>query len=183
MILLGSFLAACSTPSAQPFTCANAASQLGHPNATVEGCDPAPHLPEILQVALKGGDLQKTTIIAVHLADGKRDPSTGNAALATFLDGLGARRDALTMPDMIAVLRAFNSFPKGIDGSSSMFDMPNVGKSSFVATPFVLELYNGDPPNPGFFRDRLAGPPWTWTHGTLADGATTWQDGPATPLR
>jgi hypothetical protein len=73
------------------------------------------------------------------------------------------------------------AFPKGIDGTCSMFDLPGIGRSHFESEPFELELYNGNPPAPGFFRSRLTGPPWQWTRGELADGST-WKDGVPTPL-
>ena len=175
-------LAACGDPADKPFTCAKAAAILGHPTANVEACDPAPHLAEVYQVALAGGDLPARQIIGIHLTNGVLDPGRGDAALSAFLDGLGPRRDALTMQDMIAVLRAFEAFPPGLDGSSSMFDLPAIGTSRFAPQPFALELYNGHPPEPGFVRARLTGPPWAWTRGELADGATEWKDGPAVPL-
>ncbi|MSP54998.1 MAG: hypothetical protein EXR69_05250 [Myxococcales bacterium] len=155
---------------------------LGHPGAIVEACDPAPHLTEVYQIALTGGELPARRIIGVHLANGVVDPAKGDAAMAGFVDGLGVRRDALTLQDMIAVLRAFDAFPVGFDGSSSMFDLPGIGTSHLSTRPFVLELYNGHPPEPGFIRARLTGPPWTWTLGTLPEGGIEWSDAPPTPI-
>ncbi len=173
MLLLA--LAACP-PAAPEFTCATAPTLLGHPTATVEACDPAPNLPEIYQVALRGGDLPGREVYGVHLTEGRLDPTTGEAALASFLDGLGDRRKALTMRDMMAVLRAFAAFPQGFDPAVSMFDLPKIGTSKLQSEPFRLELYNGHPPEPGFVRAVLSGPPWQWTMGTLAEGAADWQD-------
>lgn len=168
-------LLACSTP-APPFTCETAAAALGHPSAKVESCDAAPNLPEIYQVALTGDDLGGRLILGVHTVDGRIDPAHGNKAVAAFLDGLGDRRKALTIRDLMATLRAFDAFPAGFDAKVAMFDLPSVGTSHFTTEPFELTIYNGRPPDPGFVRAKLTGPPWVWTLAELPDGATEWKE-------
>jgi len=64
----------------------------------------------------------------------------------------------------------------------SLFDLPNIGTSDFTAEPFTLQLYNGRPPDPGFVRAVLTGPPWSWTLAELPDGATDWRETGKRPL-
>ena len=173
-------LVACA--STQPFSCGDAAAALGHPSSTVDGCDAAPNLPEIYQIALTGGDVTGRLVVGAHLADGKLDPARGNAAFVAFLEGLGERRRALTMQDVMATLRAFDAFPKGFDGTASMFNLPAIGTSSFTPEPFRLQIYNGRPPEPGFVRAELTGPPWVWSLSELPDGATEWKTTGNVPL-
>ncbi len=168
-------LLACTTP-APPFTCEDAAAALGHPKATVDSCDQAPHLPEIYQVALTGDEVGGHLIIGLHVVDGKIDPAHGNKAVAGFLDALGDRRKALTMHDMMATLRAFDAFPAGFDAKTAMFDLPSIGTSHLTAEPFEVVIYNGRPPDPGFIRATLTGPPWVWALAELPDGATEWKE-------
>ena len=174
-------LVACST-SPPPFSCETAAELLGHPGAVAEACDPAPNAPELYTIALTGADLPSRLVVGVHVVNGAIDPVHGDKALAGFLDSLGDRRKALTMRDMMAALRAFQAFPAGFDPKVAMFDLPNIGRSDFAPEPFTLQLYNGRPPDPGFIRAVLTGPPWSWTLSELPDGATEWRETGKAPL-
>lgn len=175
------------TPSGPAFSCGEAATALGHPGAVVEACDAAPHLSDIYQVALSGGDLLGRKVYGVYVVDGTLSPATGNEALTAFLDGLGPRASTLTVTDMIAVLRAFQAFPSGFDPTASMFDLPGVGTTRFTPAPFRFEMYNGRPPEPGFVRATLEGPPWVWTLAELgdpkADSEPTWRQTSQIPIR
>ncbi len=179
-------LPAC-TEAGPSFTCGDAAAALGHPSAQVEACDAAPHLSDVYQVALSGGDLLGRQVYGVYVVDGKVRPDTGNAALSAFLDGLGPRAAALNVLDMIAVLRAFQAFPTGFDPSVSMFDLPDVGTTRVTATPFRFEMYNGRPPEPGFIKATLEGPPWVWTLAEMGEPAVgappVWRQTTQVPLR
>lgn len=180
--MLPLLLAGCAPP---PFTCADAAAALGHAGATVDACDAAPHLPEVLQVVLRGGDVGARTLVGVWVVDGQIRDGAAPGALARFLDGLGPRRDTLNLTDLMFVLRAFDAFPPGFDAKAAMFDLPGVGASTFTAQPFALELYNGRAPEPGFVAATLRGPPWVWTTRRLDDprGTAGWVDTGVVPLR
>lgn len=175
MLLL--LILACSPPAPPapaPVACAVTAAAVGVPEGRIEDCSPVKGFPEILQVRVDG---KGHTVV---LRGGAVDPARGGAALAAFLAGLPPERAAaLDLPAMIALLRAFEAFPPDVDPTSAGFDLPDVGTSHFTATPFLLVLYNGIPPEPRFVRVTLAGAPLAWTREERqADGrwvvARTW---------
>lgn len=155
------FLLACTTPSPPApaeVACPVTAAQLGVPEGRIEDCSPVAGFPEILQVRVDG----KGRTVVVR--DGKPDPATGGSALVAFLEALPPERArTLDLPAVTALLRAFDAFPPDFDASASGFDLPEIGKSQFIADPFVLILYNGIPPEPRFIRATLAGDPLGWT--------------------
>lgn len=180
MSVLVLLLAGCAPP---PFSCADAAAALGHPDATVQACDAAPHLPEVYQIVLTGGDAGARLILGARVVQGRVQDTAAPGALAAFLDGLGPARDTLTLTDVMYTLRAFDAFPPGIDAKSAMFDLPGVGRSQVRTAPFRVELYNGRAPEPGFLGATLEGPPWRWTLRRLDAPGGAWQPAGEAALR
>lgn len=166
------FLFACAAPvPSEPvaIACAVTAEQVGVPGGRIEDCTPVAGFPEILQVRVDGTG----HTVVVHGAT--VTSGGGLAALDRFIAGLPAARAAsLDLPAVAALLRAFDAFPTDFDARATGFDLPEVGKSQFIATPFVLILYNGIPPEPRFVRATLGGHPLAWTREERqADG--TWR--------
>lgn len=153
-----------------PFTCDNAAEGLGRPKATVIACDPLPHLPEVVMIALEDAGARET--FAVVVKDGRPLPARGGPALATFLDSLGAERTkALEMGDINGLIRAFDAFPSGFGPRDWNFDMPDIGRSSFTPSPFTLTLLALLPPPP----ENATAPPEIRRATLSADGGWAWR--------
>jgi hypothetical protein len=149
-------LLACSREP-PPIPCAVTPAMVGVPEGRIESCDPLPAFPEVVQVRIGG---KGHTVV---LAGGVPVAERGGSALKAWLDALGARRGTLDMRTLVAVLRALEAFPPRFDATSVGFDMPALGKSSFVADPFALVLVTGAPPEEVVFRATLQPDPWQWT--------------------
>lgn len=132
------------------FSCESAPASLGHASARLIACEPLPHLPEIVQVALEEpGPPPARLSFTVHVEAGVARPSSGGPELAAFLDALPPeRRVQLTLADVNGLLRAFSAFPEPFGPRDWNFDLPDVGRSSFTPTPFALVLYTAVPPPP-----------------------------------
>ncbi len=166
------FLLACAPPpptAPAGVACAVTAEQVGVPGGRIEDCTPVTGFPEILQVRVDGSGH------TVVLQGGSVTAAGGLAALDRFVAGLPPERArSLDLPAVTALLRAFDAFPPDFDARATGFDLPEVGKSQFMATPFVLILYNGIPPEPRFVRATLAGDPLVWTR-EERQGDGTWR--------
>lgn len=129
---------------------------VGAPGGVIESCEPLANFPDIVQVRVAG---RGHTVVFSGSA-----PLTerGGPALATWLDGLGERRALLDMSTLIAVLRALEAFPPQFDATSAGFDMPNLGRSTFLRDPLTLTLVTGLPPEEHFLRATLTDNPWEW---------------------
>lgn len=158
--LLALFLAAVTlSPSTAeaglPFSCANAAEALGHPDLTVRYCRPAAQLPGLYSVLLEttAGKTALHRIVAVS-ADGHVITERGPAAAAKFLRQSGA----ITNPDVTGdqvylLLRGFESLPQLFSAG--------FGEVGMATDPFRFSLTINVTEHPG---------PPLWRRASLAVG-------------